>query len=54
MLEVITIINESTDWIENPISITNPIHLISKYSHKEQNVSDNAKPVARINVVIIK
>jgi len=45
---------EKTDWIDTPIIIASAIHLISKYSHKEQNINDRANPTANINVVIMK
>ena len=45
---------EKIDWIDTPTTIASVIHLISKYSHKEQNISDKANPTANIKVVMIK
>ena len=45
---------EKIDWIETPTIIVSAIHLISKYSHKEQNISDIANPTAKIKVVTMK
>ena len=45
---------EKTDWIDIPITIERAIHLILKYSHKEQNIRVIANPTAKIKVVIMK
>ena len=54
MSKVNSIMKEKIEWIIKPTNIASPIHLISKYSNKEQNIKDVAKPRANIKVVRMK